>query len=488
MYLIRIVFLSVLPSFTGKENYWRAVSSTTIISGDWKLIYYYEYERYELFNLKEDISEQNDLSAQRTGIALDLLQKLKNWTKNVNAPVPVVLNERPKSIYTDGDDLQQVINEAPQYSTIICNRNRQLTIDVPIIIDKPLTLKGLNARLPAGLGKSSVIEIRAKGVTITDFELLGNTATVNQNDRAALMKVFFGDFRIERGYLENSSKEGIEVDQQESQFPIDGGTIRDIVGRGCMRDVISLGGPAGPEPHVRNVHLENIRGYNSPLRGSVEVSDGGVNITVSNIYAENCYYAIDIQDHNKQEINRHIVVDNVHAVKCIHAIRTQNHSNGHSNLSITNVTAENCKKTLFVSNTDFVNIQNVKIIGYEGEGPAMSVTNCKILTILDVILADCISGEEGLLIENCNDVILDGVRLSNSNNLLSAVTFRLSSSNNYRNLIIRNVFANELQGAGIILEKTDPGILMENYLITNNFSKIKDNINGNKALIINNLN
>jgi hypothetical protein len=74
MYLIRIVFLSVLPSFTGKENYWRAVPSITVISGDWKLIYYYEYERYELFNLKEDISEQNDLSAQRTGIALDLHQ------------------------------------------------------------------------------------------------------------------------------------------------------------------------------------------------------------------------------------------------------------------------------------------------------------------------------------------------------------------------------------------------------------------------------
>jgi arylsulfatase A-like enzyme len=84
---------AVLPSCTGEENYWRAVPSTAIISGDWKLIYYYEYERYELFNLKDDVSEQNDLAATKTGIALRLLGKLHTWVKDVNAPVPVVLNE-----------------------------------------------------------------------------------------------------------------------------------------------------------------------------------------------------------------------------------------------------------------------------------------------------------------------------------------------------------------------------------------------------------
>lgn len=83
-----------LPSFDGMKNYWRAVPSTTIISGDWKLIYYYEYERYELFNLKDDISEQNDLSSQKTGIAIQLLEELEKWTKNVHAPIPTVLNHK----------------------------------------------------------------------------------------------------------------------------------------------------------------------------------------------------------------------------------------------------------------------------------------------------------------------------------------------------------------------------------------------------------
>ena len=83
----------VLPSFDGEENYWRAVPSSVIMAGNWKLIYYYEYERYELFNLKKDISEQNDLALKETGIALELLNKLKKWTTDVNAPIPIVLND-----------------------------------------------------------------------------------------------------------------------------------------------------------------------------------------------------------------------------------------------------------------------------------------------------------------------------------------------------------------------------------------------------------
>lgn len=83
---------AVLPSFDGEKNYWRAVPCTVIMQGDWKLIYYYEYDRYELFNLKEDISEQSDLSAKETGIAMKLLEALRKWVSDVNAPVPSVLN------------------------------------------------------------------------------------------------------------------------------------------------------------------------------------------------------------------------------------------------------------------------------------------------------------------------------------------------------------------------------------------------------------
>lgn len=83
-----------LPSVDGDENYWRAVPLTVIMEDEWKLIYYYEYDRYELFHLKDDISEQHDLAARETGVALRLLDKLQDWTRRVHAPIPSVLNEQ----------------------------------------------------------------------------------------------------------------------------------------------------------------------------------------------------------------------------------------------------------------------------------------------------------------------------------------------------------------------------------------------------------
>ncbi len=73
--------------------YWRAVPSSTIISENWKLIYYYEYERYELYNLEDDISERNDLSGQETEIAVRLMEDLTQWTETVHAPIPIILNK-----------------------------------------------------------------------------------------------------------------------------------------------------------------------------------------------------------------------------------------------------------------------------------------------------------------------------------------------------------------------------------------------------------
>lgn len=86
--------ISVLPSFRGQKNYWRAVPSTTVISEDWKLIYYYEYDLYELYNLENDISESDDLSKIETEVAVRLLEKLNQWTDAVYAPIPTILNKR----------------------------------------------------------------------------------------------------------------------------------------------------------------------------------------------------------------------------------------------------------------------------------------------------------------------------------------------------------------------------------------------------------
>ena len=84
----------VMPSYQGDANYWRAVPSTTIISGDWKLIYYYEYENYELYNLAEDIGEENDLAEHLPEKAQEMVDKINRWTVATEAPVPEVLNNQ----------------------------------------------------------------------------------------------------------------------------------------------------------------------------------------------------------------------------------------------------------------------------------------------------------------------------------------------------------------------------------------------------------
>jgi arylsulfatase A-like enzyme len=83
----------VLPTYTGVPDYWRAVPLSVIMKHQWKLIYYYEYDRYELYNLEHDISESVDLSVTHRSMAEQLLGELQSWVRAVEAPVPAVLND-----------------------------------------------------------------------------------------------------------------------------------------------------------------------------------------------------------------------------------------------------------------------------------------------------------------------------------------------------------------------------------------------------------
>src|SRR3954468_21948599 len=183
--------------------------------------------------------------------------------------------------------LQQKIDGAQSNSVVQCDPNQQLTLSVPVTIRKPLTLVGLHARLPEKLGNSPLVIVQARGVTVIDFELVGNADSVDQKDRAPLLVINAGDFRVERGWFLNSSKDGVMIDGDELKGEdLVGGVVRDIVGRGVRRDVVSISGSSGNGPKIRNVLVDNIRCYDSDLRGAVEVSDGTDNITVRKVYAE----------------------------------------------------------------------------------------------------------------------------------------------------------------------------------------------------------
>jgi len=63
-------------------------ASSTVRLGDWKLIYYYKNQQLELFNIKEDIGELNNLVDKNQEKATELVTILTNYLKEVNAQIP----------------------------------------------------------------------------------------------------------------------------------------------------------------------------------------------------------------------------------------------------------------------------------------------------------------------------------------------------------------------------------------------------------------
>ena len=81
----------------GRDLFWHyphyhtegATPYSAIRSGNWKLVYFYETESAELYNLEEDISETYDLSSGHPEKKAQLLAKLEAWKQEVGAQLPV---------------------------------------------------------------------------------------------------------------------------------------------------------------------------------------------------------------------------------------------------------------------------------------------------------------------------------------------------------------------------------------------------------------
>ncbi len=95
--------LSLKPLFEGKtiperELYWHyphygnqgGEPSAIVRYGGWKLIHYFEDGRNELFNLKADIGEQNNVISDNREIAIKLKIKLDEWLSETGARLPVL--------------------------------------------------------------------------------------------------------------------------------------------------------------------------------------------------------------------------------------------------------------------------------------------------------------------------------------------------------------------------------------------------------------
>lgn len=96
--------VSLVPQLTGLPgllhdglfwhypHYWNGgkVSPYSVVrAGDWKLIRFYETGEEELYNLKNDLSEQTDLAAAHPEKRQELSARLDAWLKQTNAQMPV---------------------------------------------------------------------------------------------------------------------------------------------------------------------------------------------------------------------------------------------------------------------------------------------------------------------------------------------------------------------------------------------------------------
>jgi arylsulfatase A-like enzyme len=94
------VSIGSLLKQTGRVNrdaiYWHyphyhpggATPCGAVREGDFKLIEFYEDGHLELYNLREDLSETNDVASKMPEKAAELRQKLADWRRAVNAQMP----------------------------------------------------------------------------------------------------------------------------------------------------------------------------------------------------------------------------------------------------------------------------------------------------------------------------------------------------------------------------------------------------------------
>lgn len=83
------------PGYLGAgADSWRTTPAGAIRAGDWKLIEFFEDGRLELYNLRDDLGEANNLAAKLPDKAKELQTKLAAWRKEVGAPMPAKNPER----------------------------------------------------------------------------------------------------------------------------------------------------------------------------------------------------------------------------------------------------------------------------------------------------------------------------------------------------------------------------------------------------------
>lgn len=79
----------------GNGNNSRYSPSTAMRQGDWKLIYWHPDQKFELFNLKEDISEEHNLAEQQPERVKAMARTMTALLKERKAQMPTYRKNNP---------------------------------------------------------------------------------------------------------------------------------------------------------------------------------------------------------------------------------------------------------------------------------------------------------------------------------------------------------------------------------------------------------
>ncbi|MEJ7778972.1 MAG: sulfatase [Daejeonella sp.] len=107
------------PVIRGRDKIFRTRPVSIIRKGDWKLHLYHEEwlldggkaklatnNAVELYNLKEDIGERNNLTNTNTIKRDELLNDLLTWMKVTKAPMPTLITAKNKPVASENDEPQ----------------------------------------------------------------------------------------------------------------------------------------------------------------------------------------------------------------------------------------------------------------------------------------------------------------------------------------------------------------------------------------------
>ena len=89
-------FPAYLEAYNKNQGDWRTTPAGAVRNGDWKLLEFFEDGRLELYNLKDDIGEKNNLAGTFPDKVNELHREMLDWRKSINAPVPAERNPEYK--------------------------------------------------------------------------------------------------------------------------------------------------------------------------------------------------------------------------------------------------------------------------------------------------------------------------------------------------------------------------------------------------------